>query len=1610
MHIRVENGVNRHFAYTDRVSGYIELETAVAAATGRGYFRGERCFVSDFFVANVPVGTATGEPDGVPTGQHDRAPDRTPTGQHDRAPDRTPAGQPASNRSLVDHADLYRTNALHTLIRPEGFSCVFDVGSSPAVASGSGGLLSLDVSLLVGEQAFALSLMNGVGEAAAGNTGATDTQQGVGTAGPARQAEWASQPERASQAETANSTGLGIVFPAGKAQDSTRAGSGEPFWLSYRIEGITIWQNDAGTAIACAAPFALEAVRADRIVLTPISTPTTAGGSAVEPTAGRTSGVPAETAVAGSPTAGSAGAPWYLVFEDDGKAARAKALSLVKKNALAAHNKTVADFLSRCTSNSGNPEFDDAVRWAQFHGWMLVTGDKTRGIWAGLPWFRDNWGRDTFIALPGILLASGLFDEARAVLLGFARHQCTDRSKPEWGRIPNRYRNDTDVIYNTADGTLWFIREVWEYLQYSRDMTILDELDPVLDLAFKADLSLRTDSRGFLLHADADTWMDARISGNEPWSPRGDRANDIQALWYTALRIGSKIAALRGRPEQAHERAEAADRVRESFNRYFWCTERSALADHLPPGDQGEWLRDFSVRPNQLFALSVPSILGTDDALVDPSRAAQMLENVDRELVSPFGLFSLCPDDPLFHPKHENPEWHHKDAAYHNGTIWVWNSGPYVSAACASGDPARSGLLPPKAAALLRNEARMTVASGTLGTLSENIHAECDESGEPVLSGTWSQAWSVSEFARNVYQDVIGFHPRLAEDSILLAPHLPADSDFWSADLRFGPDWKLSVRLERVLDTAAGQAGIRCVARWTTDNPAGPVPPLALNGVRIVPDTELELFFPVSGVLQSPAKNTGRIWCTDPFPKRELEPEWCGSVRRKDFLERLILSNRMNIPNGGPQAASLEWFFDSDWFRKKYNTRLGLGALYSRDMTVFRLWAPTARSVSLVLYPDGNDAPPSAVVPMTAGSLRTGDPGVWELVMQGDLHGTYYRFRVQAHGIVRDTADPAAKTCGVNGKRSMVCDFSRTDPEGWNTVRPPEVSSANDVVAYEVHVADLTSSPAWNGPSALRRTYAGACHTGTTHRGVPTGFDHIRSLGVTHVQLLPIFDYQSVDESRIHDPSYAAQVRGGLFNWGYDPENYNAPEGSYASNPSDGTVRVRELKNLIASCAREGIGVIMDVVYNHVPAAQNNALGVAVPGYYFRVDSYSGAGDDTASERDMFRHYMIDSLVWWLTEYKLSGFRFDLMGLHDVETMNSVLSALRAVKSDVLVYGEGWDMYRGGKMIGASMIETRKMPGIGFFNDAFRCGIKGSVFKEHEGGFIHDGSHRESVKFGLVGTVYHSQVHGHEVDGTANPNPWGDRTAQTVNYTEIHDNSTLFDKLVLVEPDRDDAYYTRLQKTAIGLVLFAQGMPILHAGMEFMRTKEIPSDVLDSVPDLYDLYRTKDGTRAFSHNTYNLCDRINALDWNRCADKQDLVEFVRALIAIRKAHPLFRLRTAAEVTSSLTFIETIPGGDHQPGVGHQPGSGRPHAVPPAHSQMSPLIWRIDSGLTVDTWQSVCLMVNPSVKAVSVKLPECVNGGSWHLVSDGDAVYADLPAVSGPDARLEPKALYLYADF
>ncbi len=553
----------------------------------------------------------------------------------------------------------------------------------------------------------------------------------------------------------------------------------------------------------------------------------------------------------------------------------------------------------------------------------------------------------------------------------------------------------------------------------------------------------------------------------------------------------------------------------------------------------------------------------------------------------------------------------------------------------------------------------------------------------------------------------------------------------------------------------------------------------------------------------------------------------------------------------------------------------------------------------------------------------------------------------------------------------MVIDFASANPDGWDALKAPALASPNEAIVYEVHVADITSSPSWNGNPALRRTYTGAAERGTAINGIPTGFDHIKSLAVTHVQLMPVFDFTSVDESRLTDQAYGERPVGGKFNWGYDPGNWSVPEGSYSTDPFDGAMRIRELKTLIGAFLANGIGVIMDVVYNHVPAAWQHPLDICVPGYYFRLDGFSGAGDDTASERAMFRSFMIDSLCFWLSEYKLSGFRFDLMGLHDIETMNAAAAALRKIKPDVLLYGEGWDMYRGTGMVGATQLEARKLDRIGFFNDAFRCGIKGSIFGAHAGGFIHDGSHREAVKFGLVGAVYHPCVHNSLVDGTANPNPWTDVTASSVNYTEIHDNTTLYDKLVLVEDGKDEAYYARMQRTAIALVLFAQGQPVLHAGMEFMRTKEIPSDLLASNPGLTDVYRSTDGKRAFSHNSYNLYDRINGLHWHRLADNRDTVEYVRQLIAVRKAHPLFRLRTAAEVVSSMIFLES--------------GSALPAVITsqaPAKTFDPPLLaWKIDGTGSLDSWKSVCIVVNPAQVAVEFSLPVCAEGMRWHLIAD-----------------------------
>lgn len=472
----------------------------------------------------------------------------------------------------------------------------------------------------------------------------------------------------------------------------------------------------------------------------------------------------------------------YLAFDRSAARALARCRELRDTNARAAHAEEIAGRLGRSRIRTDDPDYDRAVAWAKLTSYFLVTEEFGKGIWAGLPWFKNNWGRDTFIALPGTLLVSGLFDEAREVIRGFLRYQDTDPASPTYGRVPNRVSSATDIIYNTADGTPWLIRELYEYLQYTGDVALARETYPQVRLALEGAIQKAVDAEGFLTHDDADTWMDARIEGNLPWSPRGNRANDIQALWHHALLAGERLAGLAGDPESARRWRGLADGLRARFVRRFWNARTRRLADRIEADNR----RDEKVRPNQLMVISIPMI----EPLLDEARAARVVENAVGELLFPYGIASLSPRDPWFHPFHHNDEWHHFDAAYHNGTVWGWNAGFTVTALCR----VRQTEL---AARLARNLTRQILDLGCRGSMSELIEAMPRRRGKRLLSGTWAQAWSTSEFARNAHQDFGGFHPRLLDGALCLEPHLPRRWSRLEARYPFGDGAALLVNFRR---------------------------------------------------------------------------------------------------------------------------------------------------------------------------------------------------------------------------------------------------------------------------------------------------------------------------------------------------------------------------------------------------------------------------------------------------------------------------------------------------------------------------------------------------------------------------------------------------------------------------------------------------------------------------------------------------------------------------------------------------------------------------------------------------------------------------------------------
>ncbi len=462
--------------------------------------------------------------------------------------------------------------------------------------------------------------------------------------------------------------------------------------------------------------------------------------------------------------------------EEAAKRARAAGAAPIGAEKIARHAALTRSYLQ-----TSDAEYNKALNWAKASAAMFVVEEFGTGIWAGLPWFRDNWGRDTFIALPGTLLVSGQFDQAKAVLSNFARYQNLNEPRDkEYGRIPNRVSATEKTIYNTVDGTPWMLREALEYIRYTGDKAFAAQMYKLAVPYFEGAIANYADAQGMLSHDSADTWMDARIENKQPWSARGPRAVEIQALWYTALQTGAALAEQAGDQPRAHEWTALAAKVRRSFLSSFW--DGSVMADRL----REDASRDTKVRPNQLMLVSIPF-----DDFVPLGVQARVTRNAVSQLLYPYGIASLSQDDPYFHPRHENPPFHHKDAAYHQGTIWGWNAGFTVTALNKFGYQDLSW-------PLTQNLGRQILGLGTLGTMSELLDALPDADGKLKPSGTYAQSWSVAEYARNGYQDYVGFKPDLIANTLAFTPAIPTGWTSFYARLPFGSGDSVEVDFKRL--------------------------------------------------------------------------------------------------------------------------------------------------------------------------------------------------------------------------------------------------------------------------------------------------------------------------------------------------------------------------------------------------------------------------------------------------------------------------------------------------------------------------------------------------------------------------------------------------------------------------------------------------------------------------------------------------------------------------------------------------------------------------------------------------------------------------------------------
>lgn len=587
-----------------------------------------------------------------------------------------------------------------------------------------------------------------------------------------------------------------------------------------------------------------------------------------------------------------------------------------------------------------------------------------------------------------------------------------------------------------------------------------------------------------------------------------------------------------------------------------------------------------------------------------------------------------------------------------------------------------------------------------------------------------------------------------------------------------------------------------------------------------------------------------------------------------------------------------------------------LGVFWSPEKTIFRVWAPTARKIELRLYKQGEGGET-----FHKTNLQKAENGTWLAVLTGDYDGKFYTFRVNDGEWLEEVPDVFARCVGVNGLRGMIFNPNKTNPANWIHDHGPEIKHITDAVIYETHVRDL--SIAENSGIKNKGKFLGFTENDTTSPGgVKTGLGHLVELGITHVHLLPVNDFVTVDEKKPLEK----------YNWGYDPQHFNALEGSYSIDPFDGRKRIIEFKSLVKTLHDHGIGVILDVVFNHTFYAKESVFNQFVPGYYYRQKrdgsfaNASGCGNEIASERYMVRKFIINTLKYWVEEFHIDGFRFDLMGILDLKTMQDIRREMDKINPEILLYGEGWAADRSPMPENQRAVKnnTSQLAGIASFNDDFRDALKGNHGDKKSKGFVSGlGLSEEAIKFGVTGAVYHPQINYGYIESVSSP--WANEPGQCINYVSCHDNYTLWDKLKQSLPKESDENLRKRMKLAGALILTSQGVPLLHAGVDFCRTK------------------------SGNGNSYKSADAVNQLDWDRKEKYNDVFEFHKALIGLRKRHVAFRLTSSEQIRTYLNFCT-----QYKIGV---------------------VAYCIDGASVGDSWSKIIMIFNGNAEQVSIPLPE-----------------------------------------